>query len=128
MLSQETNNPQNVELRKALCVWIEELPLLLIQLGDKHPTCSLVIMICNFNSSSLCKIPESGVLSGDQCASTFMILKFYISVFNIFNVHLGVSKASTSYWTTCFVELSTCLRVRQHAKLFARFLFYVSWR
>lgn len=44
MLSQETNNPQNVELQKALCVWIEELPLLLIQLGDKHPTCSLALV------------------------------------------------------------------------------------
>jgi pre-rRNA-processing protein IPI1 len=59
MLSLETNNPGNVDLQEALCAWIEELPMLLIQLGDKHPASSLVIIICNLNSSSLCKMPES---------------------------------------------------------------------
>ncbi|XP_045795864.1 uncharacterized protein LOC123890321 [Trifolium pratense] len=41
MLSPETNNPGNVDLQEALCAWIEELPMLLIQLGDKHPASSL---------------------------------------------------------------------------------------
>lgn len=44
MLSPETNNPGNVELQEALCAWITELPLLLIQLDDKHPTCSLALV------------------------------------------------------------------------------------
>lgn len=44
MLSPETNNLGNVELQEALCAWITELPVLLIQLGDKHPTCSSVII------------------------------------------------------------------------------------
>jgi pre-rRNA-processing protein IPI1 len=48
MLSLETNNPGNVDLQEALCAWIEELPMLLIQLGDKHPASSLVIIICKF--------------------------------------------------------------------------------
>ncbi|KAG5066100.1 hypothetical protein JHK86_009831 [Glycine max] len=39
MLSIETSNPKNLELQDALLTWIRELPLLLIQLGDKHPTC-----------------------------------------------------------------------------------------
>ncbi|RZC16223.1 Clathrin interactor EPSIN 1, partial [Glycine soja] len=39
MLSIETSNPKNLELQDALLTWIREVPLLLIQLGDKHPTC-----------------------------------------------------------------------------------------
>ncbi|KHN06105.1 Clathrin interactor EPSIN 1, partial [Glycine soja] len=38
MLSIETSNPENLELQDALLTWIREVPLLLIQLGDKHPT------------------------------------------------------------------------------------------
>lgn len=45
MLSIETSNPENLELQDALLAWIRELPLLLIQLGDKHPTCSQVVII-----------------------------------------------------------------------------------
>ncbi|KAK7294692.1 hypothetical protein RJT34_17585 [Clitoria ternatea] len=44
MLSLETSNPENLELEGALLAWIRELPLLLIQLGDKHPSCSQVVL------------------------------------------------------------------------------------
>ncbi|XP_012574851.1 uncharacterized protein [Cicer arietinum] len=44
MLSMGTDNPGNVELQEVLCAWIGELPQLLIQLGDKHPACSLVLV------------------------------------------------------------------------------------
>ncbi|KAK7339876.1 hypothetical protein VNO77_20562 [Canavalia gladiata] len=44
VLSQETRNPENLELELALHAWIGDLPLLLIQLGDKHPACSQVAL------------------------------------------------------------------------------------
>jgi len=45
MLSIETSNPENLDLQDALLAWIGDLPLLLIQLGDKHPACSQVVII-----------------------------------------------------------------------------------
>ncbi|KAL2318605.1 hypothetical protein Fmac_032481 [Flemingia macrophylla] len=44
ILSMETSNPENVELQDALLAWIRYLPILLIQLGDKHPACSQVVL------------------------------------------------------------------------------------
>ncbi|XP_027349391.1 uncharacterized protein LOC113860993 isoform X2 [Abrus precatorius] len=44
MLSLETSNPENLELQNALLAWIRDLPLLLMQLGDKHPACSYVAL------------------------------------------------------------------------------------
>ncbi|TKY65839.1 Testis-expressed sequence 10 protein [Spatholobus suberectus] len=44
MLSMETSNPKYLELQDALHAWIRYLPLLLIQLGDKHPACSQVVL------------------------------------------------------------------------------------
>ncbi|XP_020218662.1 uncharacterized protein LOC109801907 isoform X2 [Cajanus cajan] len=44
MLSMETSNPENLEFQDALLAWIRYLPLLLIQLGDKHPACSQVVL------------------------------------------------------------------------------------
>ncbi|KAK7407066.1 hypothetical protein VNO78_08706 [Psophocarpus tetragonolobus] len=40
----ETSNPENLELLDALLDWIRYLPMLLIQLGDKHPSCSQVAL------------------------------------------------------------------------------------
>ncbi|KAL2318607.1 hypothetical protein Fmac_032483 [Flemingia macrophylla] len=44
ILSMETSNPENLELQDALLAWIRYLPILLIQLGDKHPACSQVVL------------------------------------------------------------------------------------
>ncbi|RDX92488.1 Testis-expressed protein 10, partial [Mucuna pruriens] len=44
MLSMETSNQENLQLQDALLAWIRDLPLLLIQLGDKHPSCSQVVL------------------------------------------------------------------------------------
>ncbi|KAK8466466.1 hypothetical protein PHAVU_008G104000 [Phaseolus vulgaris] len=44
MLSIETSNPENLNLQDALLAWIGDLPLLLIQLGDKHPASSQAVL------------------------------------------------------------------------------------
>ncbi|KAI4300557.1 hypothetical protein L6164_033924 [Bauhinia variegata] len=43
-LGLDASNPENLDLQDALIAWIAELPLLLIQLGDKHPACSMVVL------------------------------------------------------------------------------------
>ncbi|KAK7244813.1 hypothetical protein RIF29_39640 [Crotalaria pallida] len=44
MLSLDTSTTESLELQGALISWISELPLLLIQLGDKNPACSLAVL------------------------------------------------------------------------------------
>ncbi|XP_054819603.1 uncharacterized protein LOC129318695 isoform X2 [Prosopis cineraria] len=59
-LHLDASYPENVEFQDALIAWIRELPLLLIQVGDKHPTFSqavlrlqLCIGRCALSNSSL---------------------------------------------------------------------------
>ncbi|RZC03022.1 Testis-expressed protein 10-like isoform C [Glycine soja] len=64
MLSIETSNPENLELQDALLAWIRELPLLLIQLGDKHPTCSQVVLRLQLRIGQ-CSLLNSSLVCAD---------------------------------------------------------------
>lgn len=75
MLSIETSNPENLELQDALLAWIRELPLLLIQLGDKHPTCSQVVLRLQLRIGQCSLLNSSLVCMYDN--TQYSLLDFY---------------------------------------------------
>ncbi|KAK7398900.1 hypothetical protein VNO78_10074 [Psophocarpus tetragonolobus] len=82
----ETSNLENLELQDNLLAWIRYLPLLLFQFGNKHPSCSQVVVILirksvlYLNFLHLTEFWESNVL---DLKSGFR----YLLSTKMFNVH-----------------------------------------
>ncbi|KAF7818845.1 Pre-rRNA-processing protein IPI1 isoform A [Senna tora] len=74
-LCLDASSPENLEFQDALIAWISELPLLLIQVGDKHPACSQAVLRLQLHIGQCALLNSSLVCTYDNMQ--YSLQEFY---------------------------------------------------